>query len=90
MLDLARPATARLADTGAPDETQVQTALDRIRPFLQRDGGDIELLGVVDRRARVRLTGNCAGCPSAAVTLFLGVETYLREQVPQLDGIQVV
>ncbi len=89
MLDAARP-TPRYAVADGPDDATVQAALDRIRPFMQRDGGDIELLGVVDRRARVRLTGNCAGCPSAAVTLFLGVETYLREQVPDLEGIQVV
>lgn len=89
MLDAARPVT-RCAEASGPDDAAVQAALDRIRPFLQRDGGDIELLGIVERRARVRLTGNCAGCPSAAVTLFLGVETYLREQVPELEGIQVV
>jgi len=53
------------------DDATVQAALNRIRPFMQRDGGDIELLGVADNRARVRLTGNCAGCPSAAVTLYL-------------------
>jgi Fe-S cluster biogenesis protein NfuA len=89
MLEAARPAPRHLLADG-PDDATVQAALDRIRPFMQRDGGDIELLGVFDRRARVRLTGNCAGCPSAAVTLFLGVETYLREQVPDLEGIQVV
>ena len=72
------------------DDSQVQSALNRIRPFMQRDGGDIELLGVSENRARVRLTGNCAGCPSASVTLYLGVETYLREQIPGLEGIQVV
>ena len=72
------------------DDSQVQSALNRIRPFMQRDGGDIELVGVSENRARVRLTGNCAGCPSASVTLYLGVETYLREQIPGLEGIQVV
>lgn len=72
------------------DDTTVQAALNRIRPFLQRDGGDIELVSVADNRARVRLTGNCAGCPSAAVTLYLGVESFLREVIPELEGIQVV
>ena len=89
MLDAAHHMPRHALGDG-PDDATVQAALDRIRPFMQRDGGDIELLGVFDRRARVRLTGNCAGCPSAAVTLFLGVETYLREQVPDLEGIQVV
>jgi Fe-S cluster biogenesis protein NfuA len=72
------------------DDATVQAALNRIRPFMQRDGGDIELVGVADNRARVRLTGNCAGCPSAAVTLYLGVENFLREVIPELEGIQVV
>ncbi len=67
----------------------IQAALDRIRPFLQRDGGDIEVVGLAGRRVRVRLTGNCAGCPSAAMTMYAGVETYLREQVPELDGIDL-
>lgn len=72
------------------DEATVQAALNRIRPFMQRDGGDIELVGVSENRARVRLTGNCAGCPSAAVTLYLGVESFLRELIPELEGISVV
>lgn len=72
------------------DENAVQTALNKIRPFMQRDGGDIELISVSENRARVRLIGNCAGCPSAAVTLYLGVESFLREQIPELEGIQVV
>ena len=71
------------------DDATVQAALDKIRPFIQRDGGDIELLGLIENRARVRLVGNCVGCPSAAVTLYLGVENYLREAVPELEGIQV-
>jgi Fe-S cluster biogenesis protein NfuA len=57
---------------------------------MQRDGGDIELVAITENRARVRLIGNCAGCPTASVTLYLGVESYLREMVPELEGIQVV
>lgn len=72
------------------DLTTVQMALDRIRPFMQRDGGDIELLGIEDNRALVRLVGTCAGCASAAITLYQGVEIYLREEVPGLEGIKVV
>jgi Fe-S cluster biogenesis protein NfuA len=67
----------------------IQAALDRLRPFLQRDGGDIEVIGVAGRRVRVRLLGNCAGCASAALTLYAGVETYLREQVPEIEGIDL-
>ena len=56
---------------------RVQTVLDRIRPLIQSDGGDIELVDVVDNKAKVRLTGNCVGCPSAQMTLYCGVEMTL-------------
>jgi len=56
--------------SGASDfERQVAAALEKIRPALQADGGDIELLEVIGRNARVRLVGACLGCPSAQVTL---------------------
>jgi Fe-S cluster biogenesis protein NfuA len=69
---------------------RVQTVLDRIRPLLQADGGDIELVEVIDNKARVRLTGNCVGCPIAQVTLNAGVETALREEIPDLEELLVV
>lgn len=56
----------------------VQAEIDRIRPMLQRDGGDIELLGVEGETVRVRLTGACAGCAFASMTLQHGVEKALR------------
>jgi Fe-S cluster biogenesis protein NfuA len=68
--------------------TRVQEAIDEVRPALQGDGGDIELLGVTaDLKARVRLVGACAGCPSAQFTLSMGVENYLRERVPEITGL---
>ena len=69
---------------------RVQEAIEEVRPALQADGGDIELLGVTsDLRARVRLVGACSGCPSAHITLSLGVENYLRERVPEIVGLKV-
>ncbi len=69
---------------------RVQEAIDEVRPALQSDGGDIELLGMTaDKRARVRLVGACSGCPSAHITLSLGVENYLRERVPECIGLEV-
>jgi Fe-S cluster biogenesis protein NfuA len=59
----------------------VDTVLSRIRPLLQADQGDIELVAVVGCDARVRLTGACARCPNARVTLFGGIEAALRQQV---------
>lgn len=69
---------------------RVQQAIEEVRPALQGDGGDIELLGITpDLRARVRLVGACHGCPSASITLSYGVETYLRERVPEIVGLQL-
>jgi Fe-S cluster biogenesis protein NfuA len=69
---------------------RVQTVLDRIRPLIQSDGGDIELVDVTDNRAKVRLTGNCVGCPSAQMTLYMGVEMTLKAEVPELEELVVV
>src|SRR5207247_2630034 len=68
---------------------RVQAVLDRVRPFLNADGGDIELIGVEGNSAAVRLTGMCAGCPSAHMTLHVGIETALREEIPEFDTLRV-
>jgi Fe-S cluster biogenesis protein NfuA len=64
---------------------QVQSVLDRVRPFLIADGGDIELVSVDGNSATVRLTGVCAGCPSADLTLHAGIEMALRDEIPQFE-----
>ena len=69
---------------------KVQKALENIRPNLQADGGDIELVGVADNTATVRLTGNCVGCPSAQMTLYMGVEMALKEEIPEFEQLLVV
>jgi Fe-S cluster biogenesis protein NfuA len=69
---------------------RVQSVLERIRPLIQNDGGDIELVDIVDNRAKVRLTGNCVGCPSAQMTLYMGVELALKEEIPELEELLVV
>jgi Fe-S cluster biogenesis protein NfuA len=68
---------------------RVEAVLDRVRPFMQADGGDIVLVDVNGNSADVRLTGMCAGCPSAHMTLYLGVETALREEIPEFDTLRV-
>jgi Fe-S cluster biogenesis protein NfuA len=68
----------------------IEVVLDRVRPLLQADGGDIELLNIVDRKAYVRLSGKCAGCPSAHLTLHIGVEMAIREAVPEFEELVVV
>ena len=69
---------------------RVEAVLGRVRPFMQADGGDIEVVSVTGNSAAVRLTGMCAGCPSAHMTLYLGVETALREEIPEFDTLRVV
>ena len=68
---------------------RVQGVLDRVRPFLQADGGDIELVAVEGNSANVRLSGMCAGCPSAHMTLYVGVETALRQEIPEFETLRV-
>ena len=67
----------------------IQAVLDRIRPFLNADGGDIELVSVDGNSAAVRLTGVCAGCPSAHMTLHVGIEAALRDEIPEFDTLRV-
>ncbi len=67
---------------------QVQTALEKIRPALQADGGDVVLLGVEDDgTVKVKLTGACGGCPMATVTLKQGIERLLKKEVPGVKEV---
>lgn len=69
-------------------EAQVLELIDaRVRPALQSDGGDIEILKVEDNDVYVRLVGACVGCPSSSITMRMGVERLLREQFPQLGHL---
>ena len=69
---------------------QVDSVLGRIRPFLQADGSDIEIVAVDGKSADVRLTGACAGCLSASMTLHIGMETALREEIPEFESLRLV
>ena len=69
---------------------QVEKVLGKIKPMLQADGGDIELVKVEGKRVKVRLRGACAGCPGAQMTLKLGVERMLKEEIPELEGVDAV
>jgi len=60
---------------------------ERILPALQMDGGGIEFVGMDGNKVKVRLTGACHGCPSAAMTLHQGVERILKEAVPEVEGV---
>jgi len=69
---------------------QIEAVLGRIRPMMQADGGDIELLEVRGNSAHVRLTGMCAGCPSAHMTLYMGVEMALRDAIKDFEELVLV
>jgi Fe-S cluster biogenesis protein NfuA len=69
---------------------RVEAVLARVRPFMQADGGDIELVSIEGNSAGVKLTGMCAGCPSAHMTLYLGVESALREAIPEFETLRLV
>lgn len=70
---------------------QVQAALDTVRPQLQADGGDCELIDVTaDGIVKVRLTGACGGCPMSQMTLKMGIERVLKERVPTVKAVEAV
>ena len=71
-------------------EDKVLIVLDRIRPALQADGGNIELIRTESNSAWVRLVGACATCPSATMTLSMGVERALRTEIPEFDQLHAV
>ena len=69
---------------------QVEAVLERIRPFIRADGGDIQLVRIDGHTADVRLSGRCTGCPSAHMTLYLGVENALRRAIPEFGAVRIV
>lgn len=70
---------------------QARLIVESFRPFIRADGGDIEFIDVTEKNiVRVRLKGACVGCPSAFMTLQMGVERHLRERLPQIRGVENV
>ncbi|MBS1791383.1 MAG: NifU family protein [Acidobacteria bacterium] len=70
-------------------ETRVMQALDKVRPYLQSHGGNVELLGVADTVVRLKLQGSCNGCASSAMTLKLAIEEAIYEAAPDVTGLEV-
>jgi len=66
---------------------KVEESLARVRPALQADGGDVELVDVQDGIVTVKLTGACGGCPMASMTLKNGIERILREDIPEVKKV---
>ena len=69
---------------------KVAAALDEVRPALQRDGGDVKLIDVVDGMVQVELQGACKGCPMSQMTLAFGIERLLKSKIPEVVGVQSV
>lgn len=70
-----------------PIKDQVQAVIDRIRPAVQADGGDIELVDVVADVVKIRFHGACHGCPSSTMTLQFGIERAIKEKVPAITQV---
>lgn len=71
-------------------QEKIEKALARIRPMLQRDGGDVELAGIEGSVVKVRLTGACHGCPMSQMTLKAGVERIVKQEVPEVTDVVAV
>lgn len=66
---------------------KVAELIERIRPALQADGGDVELVSVEDGVVKVKLTGACGSCPMSTMTLKMGIERVIREQIPEITEV---
>ena len=69
---------------------KVEEVLNKIRPTLMRDGGNVELIEVNDGTVKVTLTGACAGCPMSTMTLKMGIEKILKEEIPEIKEVIAV
>ena len=74
----------------ANDEEKIKAILEEIRPYLQRDGGDCEFVSYENKVVSLKLHGACGTCPSSLMTLRMGIENALREQVPDLQLVRNV
>ncbi len=69
---------------------KVEKSLEKIRPSLQADGGDVELVEIKDGIVKVRLTGACGGCPMSQMTLKMGIERVLKKDIPEIKEVVAV
>lgn len=71
-------------------EEKVKEILNQIRPLLQQDGGDVEFVKLENKKVYVRLRGACAGCPGATMTLKMGIERKIKQEVPDIESVEAV
>ena len=72
------------------DKQKVEAALSKVRPMLERDGGNVELAAITDSTVQVRLTGACGHCPMSTMTLKMGVERFLKQEIPEIKEVVAV
>lgn len=68
-------------------QDKVKDVLDKVRPYLERDGGNVELVEVADGIVKVKLVGACAGCPHSKMTLKNGIEKILKQEIPEVKEV---
>ena len=71
-------------------QEKVEEILAKVRPALERDGGNVELIGVEDGTVKVKLVGACAGCPMSTMTLKNGIERILKQEIPEVKEVVAV
>ncbi|MGQ9499420.1 MAG: NifU family protein [Dissulfurimicrobium sp.] len=71
---------------------KVKEVIDKVRPMLQRDGGDVELVDIDEASGvvKVRLTGACKGCPMSQMTLKAGIERFIKSEIPEVASVEAV
>lgn len=69
---------------------RIEEALNKIRPSLMMDGGNVELIDVNDGIVKVKLTGACGGCPMSTITLKMGIEKVIKEEIPEIKEVVAV
>jgi Fe-S cluster biogenesis protein NfuA len=74
----------------ALDQNKVKEVLDKVRPYLERDGGNVELVEVKDGTVKVKLVGHCAGCMHSQMTLKNGIERILKQEIPEVKEVVAV
>ena len=79
-----------MAKTSLGMDEKVEAALNEIRPALQADGGGVDLISIVDGVVSVKLTGACGGCPMSQMTLKMGIEKVLKQNVPEVSRVDSV
>jgi Fe-S cluster biogenesis protein NfuA len=73
------------------DKDKVQELLEQVRPYLQADGGDVELVEITEEGiVKLRLQGACRGCPSSSMTMKMGIEDHLKKHIPEIASVESI